>query len=425
MKSILNIGIAIIVLSFGVSCNSKKETKPAVEKNITAAEILGNPDYLAISYGGYRGKSREDNQPTILQLKEDLKLMHAMGIRILRTYNVQPKLPHAANVLEAIHQLKKEDANFEMYVMLGAWIDCLNAWTEKEPNHNLESPENEGEIARAVALANKYPDIVKVIAVGNEAMVKWAASYFVQPNVILKWVNYLQNLKKKGELSKDVWITSSDDFSCWGGGDSLYHTKDLEDLIKAVDYISTHTYPYHNSHHNSEFWKVPDNEFHLSDKEKIDAAMLRSKNFAIKQYNAVKSYMESLGVNKPIHIGETGWSTISNGYYGVNGSRASDEYKQGLYYNHLREWTNKEGISCFYFEAFDEQWKDVENPNGSENHFGLITLKGEAKFPIWNLVDKGVFNGLTRGGKSITKTYNGDKDVLMNDVLVPNTEYNR
>ncbi|QXP67612.1 glycosyl hydrolase family 17 [Polaribacter sp. AHE13PA] len=422
MNSIFKISFVIIVLISVVSCNSKTAIK---KKELTAEHILGNPDYLAISYGGYRGKSREDNQPTILQLKEDLKLMHAMGIRILRTYNVQPELPHAANVLEAIHQLKNEDANFEMYVMLGAWIDCLNAWTDKEPNHNLESPENEGEIARAVALANKYPDIVKVIAVGNEAMVKWAASYFVQPNVILKWVNYLQNLKKKGELSKDVWITSSDDFSCWGGGDSLYHTKDLEDLIKAVDYISTHTYPYHNSHHNSEFWKVPDNEFHLSDKDKIDAAMLRSKKFAIKQYNAVKSYMKSLGVNKPIHIGETGWSTISNGYYGVNGSRASDEYKQGLYYNHLREWTNKEGISCFYFEAFDEQWKDAENPNGSENHFGLINLKGEAKFPIWNLVDKGVFNGLTRGGKSITKTYNGNKEALMNDVLVPNTEYNR
>ncbi|OAD46030.1 glycoside hydrolase family 17 protein [Polaribacter atrinae] len=422
MNSIFKISLVIIVLISVVGCNSKTAIK---KKELTAEHILGNPDYLAISYGGYRGKSREENQPTILQLKEDLKLMHAMGIRILRTYNVQPKLPHAANVLEAIHQLKKEDASFEMYVMLGAWIDCLNAWTDKEPNHNLESPENEGEIARAVALANKYPDIVKVIAVGNEAMVKWATSYYVQPNVILKWVNYLQNLKKKGELSKDVWITSSDDFSCWGGGDALYHTKDLEDLIKAVDYISTHTYPYHNSHHNSGFWKVPNNEFHLSDKEKIDAAMLRSKKFAIKQYNAVKSYMKSLGVNKPIHIGETGWATISNGYYGVNGSRATDEYKQGLYYHHLREWTNKEGISCFYFEAFDEQWKDAANPNGSENHFGLINLKGEAKFPIWNLVDKGVFNGLTRGGKSITKTYNGNKEALMNDVLVPNTEYNR
>ena len=36
-----------------------------------------------------------------------------------------------------------------MYVMLGAWIDCKNAWTDKEPNHHAESEENAAEIDRA------------------------------------------------------------------------------------------------------------------------------------------------------------------------------------------------------------------------------------------------------------------------------------
>jgi exo-beta-1,3-glucanase (GH17 family) len=364
-------------------------------------------------------------QPTIKELKEDLKILSAMGVKILRTYNVQLKLPHASNLLEAIHQLKKEDSAFEMYVMLGAWIDCLNAWTDKVLNHEVESAQNEGEIARAVALAKKYPDIVKVIAVGNEAMVKWAASYFVQPNVILKWVNHLQDLKKSGELSEDLWITSSDDFSSWGGGDPLYHTEDLEKLIKAVDYISMHTYAYHNSHYNPVFWKTPNHLRNLSEKERIDAAMSRALNFAKNQYKGVLNYMKSIGVNKPIHIGETGWATISSGHYGIDGSRATDEYKQGLYYKQLRAWTKKEGMSCFYFEAFDEQWKDAQNTEGSENHFGLINLKGEAKYALWNLVDSGVFKGLNRNGKSISKTYNGEKDLLMKDVLVPNTEYIR
>ncbi|MGK0421060.1 MAG: exo-beta-1,3-glucanase (GH17 family) [Polaribacter sp.] len=428
MKSSFKIIVSILILHMSVGCISKKEdhkeVKKVIKKEMTAAKILGNPDYVAISYGGYREKSR-DAQPTLAQLKEDLKLMHAMGIRVLRTYNVQPNLPHASNVLEAISQLKKEDSNFEMYVMLGAWIDCLNAWTVKVPNHQIESDQNEGEIARAVALAKQYPEIVKVIAVGNEAMVKWAASYFVQPSVILKWVDHLQDLKNSGELSKDLWITSSDDFSSWGGGDPLYHTADLEKLIKAVDYISMHTYPYHNSHYNPVFWKTPYHLRNLSDKEKVDAAMSRALNFAKNQYKGVLNYMKSLGVDKPIHIGETGWASISNGHYGVNGSRASDEYKQGIYYKSLREWTKKEKISCFYFEAFDEQWKDAQNVNGSENHFGLINLKGEAKYALWDLVDKDVFKGESRNGKSISKTYNGDIEVLMKNVLVPNTEYNR
>jgi len=427
MKNKLQTFLYVTLLISMISCvkSEKKEDKNLkVKKELTAADILGNPDFLAISYGGYREKTREA-QPTIPQLKEDLKIMYAMGIRILRTYNVQPKLPHAANILEAISQLKKEDANFEMYVMLGAWIDCLNAWTDKAPDHNVESPQNEGEIARAVALANKYPDIVKVIAVGNEAMVKWATSYFVQPNVILKWVNHLQNLKKEGKLSKDLWITSSDDFASWGGDDEAYRVKDLEDLIKAVDYVSMHTYPYHYSHYVPGFWKVPDNEQNLSDIEKVDNAMNRAFKKAQHLYNKVSEYVKSIDSTKAIHIGETGWATISSGHYGENGSRATDQYKQGLYYKYMREWTNKEGISCFYFEAFDEQWKDAGNPLGSENHFGLINLKGEAKYPIWDLVDKGTFKGLTRDGNKITKTFNGDKEEMLKTVLVPNTDYPR
>ena len=39
--------------------------------NKTAADILGNPDYLAISYGGYRENTR-DIQPTVEQIKEDI-----------------------------------------------------------------------------------------------------------------------------------------------------------------------------------------------------------------------------------------------------------------------------------------------------------------------------------------------------------------
>lgn len=423
MKSIVKIIVAAIVLVTNHSCNVKttKTTgnQPQTIKEVTAKDILGNPDYLAISYGGYREATREV-QPTIDELKDDMKILSAMGIKILRTYNVQ--LQQASNLLKAISELKIEDSNFEMYVMLGAWIDCKNAWTGEIPDHEVESEQNEGEIARAAELANKYPDIVKIIAVGNEAMVKWATSYYVQPSVILKWVNHLQELKKNGELPKELWITSSDDFASWGGGDESYHTEDLENLIKAVDYISMHTYAYHNSHYNPEFWGVPEEEEQLSAIEKIDAAMLRAKEFAKAQYKAVSDHAKSVGVNKPIHIGETGWATVSNGHYGPTGSKATDEYKEAAYHEHMRDWTNSEGISCFYFEAFNEQWKDAQNVHGSENHFGLFTIDGQAKYALWDLIDKGTFSGLTRNGNPITKTYNGDKDALMKDVLVPPTK---
>lgn len=420
LKSVAIILKAVFIFALLGGCKtnepSNKEDQVQATKQVTAKDILGDPQYLAISYGGYRKDSR-DIQPTVDELKEDLKILSKLGIKVLRTYNVQ--LDHAGNVLKAIEELKGENADFEMYVMLGAWIDCKNAWTDLEPDHTEESEQNAGEIARAVALANQYPDIVKILAVGNEAMVKWAANYYVQPEVILKWVNHLQGLKEDGKLPSTLWITSSDDFSSWGGGDAEYHTEDLESLVKAVDYISMHTYPYHNSHYNPEFWRVPQNEAPLSDKEKIDAAMMRARDFAISQYKAVSAYVKNLGVDKPIHIGETGWATVSNGYYGPDGSRATDEYKQAAYHDLIREWTNTAGISCFYFEAFDEPWKDAQNKKGSENHFGLFTVDGKAKFVLWDEVDNGIFNNLKRNGNPIVKTYAGKKNAMMKDVLVP------
>ena len=410
-----SIAFLLLILTF-FSCKDVTKTNSSKPKIVTAKDILGNPNYQAICYGGYRKNSR-DIQPSIAQLKEDLLILSAMNIKVIRTYNVH--LAHASNVLIAISELKKENPNFEMYVMLGAWIDCKNAWTNLEPNHEEESKRNAIEIDKATRLANQYPDIVKVIAVGNEAMVKWAASYYVQPNVILKWVNHLQNLKKEGKLNQDLWITSSDDFASWGGADDSYKTKDLEALINAVDYVSMHTYPYHNSHYNPAFWKTPTEESSLSDIEKVNAAMNRSLEFAKTQYNTVKNYVKSINPSKPVHIGETGWASSSDGFYGNDGSKASDEYKQALFYNSMRDWTNKEGISCFFFEAFDEPWKDGGNPSGSENHFGIFTVEGNAKYALWNIVDSKVFEKLKRNENPISKTYNGNKEELIKNVLVP------
>ncbi|OZV67212.1 glycosyl hydrolase family 17 protein [Winogradskyella aurantia] len=412
-----------IISIFMLSCNQNSKAKNEImeSKQLTAKDILGNPEYLAMSYGGYR-YADHSIEPTLDELKDDMKLLAAMGVKIIRTYKLTK--PQASNLVKVISDLKKDDPNFEMYVMLGVWIDCKNAfnWENGEPNHNEESEENALEIERAVALTNKYPDVIKIIAVGNEAMVKWATSYYVQPGIILKWVNYLQDLKKEAKLPQDLWITSSDNFASWGGGGEEYHVEDLNKLIEAVDFISMHTYPMHDTHYQPEFWEKPFAKEDMTDIEKIDASMLRAKEYAIGQYESVKKYMESLGVNKPIHIGETGWASLSTGQYGPEGSKACDEYKEALYYKQMRDWTNAAGLSCFYFEGFDEPWKGGDNSGNSEKHFGLFTVEGKAKYALWDMVDKGIFDGLSRNGNPITKTYNGEKEALMKDVLVPPTE---
>ena len=72
---------------------------------MTAGEILNNKNYLAISYGGYRHNSREV-QPTITEIKEDLKILSSIGYKILRTYNVH--FAEAKNLLQAIKEIQNE-----------------------------------------------------------------------------------------------------------------------------------------------------------------------------------------------------------------------------------------------------------------------------------------------------------------------------
>ena len=407
MKGSICVVFASLIFLF--SC--EQQGVDSMEK--TASMILGNPDYPAISYGGYRERTR-DVQPSIDDAKEDMRILHAAGFRILRTYDTHLDL--AKNTLEAIKQIKTEDPSFEMYVMLGAWITAANPNTDNVIHNQEDYDFNKYEIDETIRLANLYPDIVKVIAVGNEAMVHWATSYFVTPDIILKWVNYLQELKKTNQLPENLWITSSDDFSSWGGGGAEYHTNELNELIQAVDFISMHTYPFHNTHYNPYFWQYGD----TTDQEKqIDELMQNAKNFAKNQFLSVRKYIDTIDKTKSIHIGETGWATVDTYLYGATGSRAADEYKQAIYFKHMQDLCNELSISCFYFSAFDEPWKDYANIDGSENHFGLFTVDGRAKYALWEMVDNEIFKDLNRGKNSILKSFDGDKDLMMGGVDVP------
>ena len=402
----------IIFLFLLASCSQSGD----LSMDKSAKEFIGNPDYPAISYGGYREKSREQ-QPTINEIKEDLLIMHAQGFRVFRTYDLHH--PFAENTLKAIREIKQADSDFEMYVMLGAWIQCKDAFTEN-PIHEEEDFEgNKFEITEAVRLAQEYPDIVKIIAVGNEAMVHWAWSYHVPPKFVLKWVKYLQELKASGDLNDDLWVTSSDNFASWGGGSDDYHNDDLDELIRSVDFVSMHTYAFHDTHYNPSFWNLDAIPENVDKQDTIKQAMKSAVDYELNQFDSVKKYVHEIDPSKEVHIGETGWSSVASELYGYGGTEAADEYKLGLYYQMISDICYSMSLTCFYFSAFNEPWKDSTNENGSENHFGLFTVEGKAKYPLWEQVDNGVFNNLTRGGNPIEKTYNGNFEALLKDSNIP------
>jgi len=386
------------------------------DPGISADEILGEERFTAIAYGGFRNRDRSD-APTVEQVKEDMLLLHAMGIRVVRTYHARLH-DHAANVLKAIRELKRQDPDFEMYVMLGCWIQCKAAFSDTPDHSEGDSINNSAEVERAIDLAQQYPQIVKVIAVGNESMVRWAASYYVQPDVVLKWVRYLKRIREQGGISSNIWLTSSDNYASWGG-EPEYRSPELAQLVKAVDYLSVHSYPFHDTHYNPNFWYVPETEKQLSKKQQIDLAIERSVKRVESQLELVANYLDTLDLEREIHIGETGWASHDNNLYGASGSHAADLYKQYLYYHKIRAWSDSANMSCFYFEAFDEPWKDQSDPQGSENHFGVFNVKGEAKPVIYDKLEEGVFEGLGRNGNPVRRSTAAGFEELLDSALTP------
>jgi exo-beta-1,3-glucanase (GH17 family) len=280
-----------------------------------------------------------------------------------------------------------------------------------------DEEQNQAEILRAIELAKAYPQIVKIIAVGNEAMVKWQAHY-VSPAVILRWVAVLKEARLKGEIPKQTLITCSDNWAALGGEKS-YRNQVLEKLIGELDYLSLHTYAFHDSYYYPALrWGSELEEQKLPLEMQVDRAVDRAVQEQANQYQAVADYINSLGLERAIHIGETGWASLDNSFYGDEGTCVADEYIASVFYEKVHQWVDEEEISCFYFEAFDEPWKSAGTA-GSEGHFGLFTVDGRAKYALWDMVDEDVFKGLMRDGNPIRKTYDGDFNEVWSRLNTP------
>ena len=404
-----------MVCSAGMAVSAMSFFMPDLVK-INTWDLLGRSDMRAIAYSGHRGVERTvADTPSIEQTKEDLRILSRMGIKWVRTYNTT-LFPHTERILQAIDELKQE-SDFEMYVMMGAWIGCAGAYTD-QVDHSVEDEEqNQAEILRAIEFAKAYPDTVKIIAVGNEAMVKWQAHY-VPPAVILRWVTVLKEARLKGEIPKQTLITCSDNWAALGG-EKPYRNQVLEKLLGELDYLSLHTYAFHHScYYPALRWGSDLEEQKLPLEMQIDRAVDRAIQEQANQYQAVADYIDSLGLERPIHIGETGWASLDNSFYGDQGTCVASEYIASVFYENVHQWVDEEEISCFYFEAFDEPWKS-EGTAGSEGHFGLFTVDGRAKYMLWDMVDEDVFNGLMRDGNPIRKTCDGNFDEVWSRVNTP------
>jgi exo-beta-1,3-glucanase (GH17 family) len=286
------------------------------------------PYERAICYSGYReGQEPRGVTPGYGQVREDLLILHTHW-KYLRLYDCDE---HAETVLQVI---QKEKLDFR--VMLGAYIvaemnnfGCPWGGVYSDEVLAANKKKNVRQIGKLIEFANKYPDIIVALSAGNEACVDWTDHFVPEARVI----EYVKMIKKGAGQP----VTFCENYLAW--------IHKLKNLAEEVDFISIHTYP---------VWEY---------KNIQEAIGYTRQNFS----DVAEAYP-----GKPVIITEAGWSTSSDGKEICPGM-VSEEFQE-IYYTDLMNWSEKERILIFVFEAFDEPWKGSPEPSEPEKHWGLFKV---------------------------------------------------
>jgi exo-beta-1,3-glucanase (GH17 family) len=224
----------------------------------------------AICYSGYReGQSPATRKyPSEAQVLEDLRLL-APRFRHLRMYDCSP---HVQTTLALIQKHK-----LPFKVMIGAYLaaeasnpKCPWGGVYEEDVLVRNRRENQVQLAKAIMLANKYPDIVSSVSAGNEATVEWT-DHLVPVEHVIQYVRTLKAGVKQP-------VTFCENYVPWQSF--------LAPLVAEVDFISLHTYPE---------WE----------QKGMDTAL----SFTEENFDSVaKKYP-----GKKVVITEAGWATRSSG----------------------------------------------------------------------------------------------------------------
>lgn len=282
---------------------------------------------MAIAYGCYReGQQPGGKGPDENEISEDLKIIEKYWT-LIRVYGADDDSERILSVID------KE--KFNIKVVLGIWL-------ENEENNPVKKSANITQALRGIELADKYPDIIESVCVGNETMVSWSG-HKMKPEDLIRYIRVVRNSVKQP-------VTTADDYSYWKLPES-------RKIAAELDYIITHIHPLWNG-----------------------IQLEESVNWLNKIYY---EQIVPLHQNKEIVIGETGWSTDYDATKTGDGEQGSlikgvvNEEAQKEFLVLIYKWVNDKKVTTFLFEAFDEPWKgggEKTGPREVEKHWGLYRV---------------------------------------------------
>jgi exo-beta-1,3-glucanase (GH17 family) len=299
----------------------------------------------AVAYSPYRTAVNDDGRAveviTKVQIKEDLDLLIAAGFRMIRLFDSSNKV--ARQTLEVIR-----DNGLNIKMQLGAYVQSGNDALSR------------AEIERCVVLANEFRDIVLAVSVGNETMVSWAFNR-IAPALM---ADYIRSVRSR--ITQPV--TTDDNYAFWASAPTI--------ITDQIDFAALHTYAELDTYFDPKRWDWKFRE--TPEAERATAMMNGAIAESKRQYQEARTYLDSKGLSYlPIIIGETGWNAVDLGRLKFR----AHPVNQKLYLDRLDAWA-AEGRAgngpkaVFYFEAFDEPWKQ------GDDKWGLFNVQRQARYAI-------------------------------------------
>ena len=293
----------------------------------------------AVCYSGYReGQSPLTcTYPTYEQIVEDIKIIDEMGFKYIRMYD---PISYAEMTCQVI-----KDLGVNIKLMLGpGLISEVNnpgcPWMQtnfSEEELKERAAHNDKNIDNLIKIANKYPDVINAVSVGNENTPNWGAN-----NVTVeRLIEFAERLREG--TGKPVTFN-----------EGAFEWESLDELAKHLDIISVHSYPlwYGNT---------------------VEEALEVNKQW----YKKIKEKYP----DKFVLFSEVGWSTDCADFSQMKEGQANEE-NQKKYYDEFWEWADREKIIAYMFEAFDEPWKGGNRPNEAEKNWGMYKVDRTPKFML-------------------------------------------
>ncbi|WP_020483317.1 glycoside hydrolase family 17 protein [Methylomonas sp. MK1] len=195
---------------------------------------------------------------------------------------------------------------------------------------------NKKEIAALIEAVNANPDVVKRVLVGNEVLLRKD----MDVDTLIGYIRQVKQAVKQPVSYADVW--------------SIYLK--YPQLMQEVDFITVHILPY---------W------------EDEPVAIEDAAGHVEKIVQQIEDKAHSMGLNKPILIGESGWPAAGR----QRGRAIPSVVNETRFIRSLIEVVNRHGLDYNIVEAFNQPWKS-HNEGVVGANWGLLTIDREPVFPL-------------------------------------------